>query len=261
MREHSSPPTDGTRLAIIRAAEALFVERGFDAVSLREISAAAGQGNNSAVNYHFGSREGLVDAILERHSGPIQARYVAQIEILERMGTLTPRTLMEILALPIIAKLDDEDGGWAYLSLCAQLSVSPHMPLVSRRVAQTPEVLQLSKAMWSFVNAPPEVHLFRLERLATMIYVSVVQWHRLVSQGMAHVPREVFEQDLIDCLVDVLERPPSEATKKALVRANDKPRARAIPSPAAIHIANVSSSKKPSPSKHAGAPKRKTKSS
>ena len=104
--------TEDTRLALIRAAERLFSERGFDAVSLREVSTAAGQANNSAVSYHFGSREGLVDASLMRHSAPIHLRYDAQLDLLERQGPLQLRALIETQVRPIVAKLDDPDGGW-----------------------------------------------------------------------------------------------------------------------------------------------------
>lgn len=229
------PRTTDTRLALIRAAETLFAERGFDAVSLREVSVAAGQANNSAVSYHFGNREGLIDAILERHSAPIQARYVAQIEALERFGSLSARALVEILALPIVAKLDDPDGGWAYLSLCAQLVVSPHLPLISRKVAQTPETLRLAQAMFSFATVPVEVCLFRIERMASMIYVATSQWHRLENDGMTHVPRAIFEHDLVDCLVDQLTQPSSTATRAALEAMHQAP----PPPPATVPTQHV----------------------
>ena len=57
------PRTVRAREAMIRAAERLFSERGIEAVSLREVGAVAGQRNNSAAQYHFGTREGLVDAV------------------------------------------------------------------------------------------------------------------------------------------------------------------------------------------------------
>ncbi|ROO85566.1 TetR family transcriptional regulator [Actinocorallia herbida] len=58
---------------ILGAAERLFAERGFE-VSLREIAAAAGQRNNSAVQYHFGDKTGLVDALYEYRMAPLNAR-------------------------------------------------------------------------------------------------------------------------------------------------------------------------------------------
>lgn len=208
--------TDDTRLALIRAAETLFASKGHDAVSLREVSVVAGQSNNSAVLYHFGSREALIDAVLERHSAPIQQRYVAQLEALERHGGLSARALVEVLVLPIVAKLDDDDGGFAYISLCAQLSVSPHLPLVGRSVASTPEVVQLSIAMAAYFTAPPELMLFRMERLANTMYASLVAFKRLDDVGAAAVSRTAFVSDLVDGMVDLLTRPASAQTTTAL---------------------------------------------
>lgn len=58
---------------ILNAAERLFAERGLG-VSLREISAAAGQRNHSAVQYHFGDKAGLVDALYEYRMTPLNLR-------------------------------------------------------------------------------------------------------------------------------------------------------------------------------------------
>ncbi|PWV84109.1 regulatory protein, tetR family [Prauserella marina] len=63
---------NATREAILRAAERLFAEHGVFAVSNRQISEAAGQGNNAAVNYHFGTKTDLVRAIVRHHAVPIE---------------------------------------------------------------------------------------------------------------------------------------------------------------------------------------------
>jgi AcrR family transcriptional regulator len=60
-----------TRALILATAERLYAEHGVLAVSNRRISEAAGQGNNTAVGYHFGTRIELVRAIVRKHSGPI----------------------------------------------------------------------------------------------------------------------------------------------------------------------------------------------
>jgi len=61
-----------TRERILVAAERLYAEHGVLAVSHRQISEAAGQGNNTAVGYHFGTRTELVRAIVRRHTEPIE---------------------------------------------------------------------------------------------------------------------------------------------------------------------------------------------
>ena len=62
----------GTRSkdALLDAAERLIAEHGFE-VPLRDIAKAAGQRNNSAVNYHFRSRQDLVDAVVARRLLPM----------------------------------------------------------------------------------------------------------------------------------------------------------------------------------------------
>ena len=61
-----------TREAILAAAERLFAEHGVITVSNRQISEAAGQGNNTAVNYHFGTKADLVRAIVRKHTTEIE---------------------------------------------------------------------------------------------------------------------------------------------------------------------------------------------
>ena len=59
-----------TKDRILDAAESLFMEHGFEATSLRSITAAAGV-NLAAVNYHFGSKEELFQAVLTRRLDPM----------------------------------------------------------------------------------------------------------------------------------------------------------------------------------------------
>ena len=63
-----------TRDLLIRTAERLFAERGIGAVSLREIGQAAGQRNNAVTQYHFGSRQDLIDAIYVYRAATINRR-------------------------------------------------------------------------------------------------------------------------------------------------------------------------------------------
>ena len=74
--------TTSTRERILRAAEALFAERGIDAVSLREITAAA-NANTASLHYHFGSKEALLAEIFSSRALPIAER---RLELLDRVG-------------------------------------------------------------------------------------------------------------------------------------------------------------------------------
>lgn len=62
----------GTAATLIAAATPLFAQKGFTAVTIREIADAA-QINSSAISYYFGSKEGLYQAIIETHFAPVAA--------------------------------------------------------------------------------------------------------------------------------------------------------------------------------------------
>src|SRR3954462_11767989 len=65
--------TASTPERILQAAERLFGERGIDAVSLREITTAAGV-NSAAAHYHFGSKEAVLEELFTLRARPIAER-------------------------------------------------------------------------------------------------------------------------------------------------------------------------------------------
>ena len=71
--EVGAEPALGTPDRILKAAEQLFSERGIDAVSLREITSAAGV-NSAAAHYHFGSKEAVLEALFALRARPIAER-------------------------------------------------------------------------------------------------------------------------------------------------------------------------------------------
>jgi len=107
--------SDDNRMRILRAAERLMAERGIDGVSLREINRTANQGNASALHYHFGDRQGLVDAILDRHQRTSDPRRHLMLDAYEEAGDGDIRMLASALVDPLVEKLRDDDGGRAYL--------------------------------------------------------------------------------------------------------------------------------------------------
>lgn len=88
---------------MILVAERLIAERGIDAVSLREIGAAAGQRNNSAAQYHFGTKEGLVAAIYEYRMRAMNEQRLTALATIEPTGDLAEITeLVDLLVTPLI---------------------------------------------------------------------------------------------------------------------------------------------------------------
>jgi AcrR family transcriptional regulator len=85
-----------TKQRLIEAAEALFADEGFDRVSVRDITTKAAA-NVAAVNYHFGSREGLVAVVMARYINPVSEERLARLEALERRAAGKPLAIEEIL--------------------------------------------------------------------------------------------------------------------------------------------------------------------
>lgn len=69
-----------TRERLLDAAIALFAERGLHGASMREINQASGAKNGSAVQYHFGERYGVIEAVVERVTNPIVASIQANLD-------------------------------------------------------------------------------------------------------------------------------------------------------------------------------------
>ena len=193
-------PRFDTRLALMRAAEQLFAQQGVDRVSLREIAIAAGQRNVSAATYHFGSKRELIEAILERHSVPVQDSWAPAFasDPEYRLGL---HELLELLVRPLVAKVDDPDGGRCYLELCAELVASRSFPLMGMRIASTPNTHEMAKRIAQHgAEVPPMIRVIRSTRLAGIVYGSIGDYLRLINNGI-EIPRELFVSDLVNALV------------------------------------------------------------
>ena len=101
----------GTRERIIDAAERLFADRGFDLVSLRDITSDAGA-NVASVNYHFGSKENLIAAVCERHVIPIMEGRLQMLDEAEDRHGEKPIPVEEILQAflrPLLSHLAENE--------------------------------------------------------------------------------------------------------------------------------------------------------
>ena len=117
-----------TKTRILDAAEELFMEHGFEATSLRSLTASAGV-NLAAVNYHFGSKEELFQAVLTRRLDPMNKERIELLDRLEREAAGRSLSCERILFAMLIPALrlarDEERGGKNFLRLVGRAYADP----------------------------------------------------------------------------------------------------------------------------------------
>ncbi len=108
-----------TKERILGAAEQLFATHGFAGASLRQVTAAANV-NLAAVNYHFGSKENLINEVFRRRLDDLNAH---RLEELDKALAQTGSDLEELLGAFIRPALDlslDRSGGGAFIRVLAR---------------------------------------------------------------------------------------------------------------------------------------------
>ena len=101
----SSLSAGETRTRIMDAALALFVTHGLEATSMRMITGAAGV-NLAAVNYHFGSKDVLVQEVLGRHLRPLNAKRMNALDAAERTAGDQPVRASVIMEAFFVGSLE-----------------------------------------------------------------------------------------------------------------------------------------------------------
>jgi AcrR family transcriptional regulator len=124
----ADPTSADTKTRILDAAEVLFMEHGFEATSLRSLTSAAGV-NLAAVNYHFGSKEELFQAVLTRRLDPMNQERIELLEKVEREAAGKPMSCEKILFAMLIPALrlarDERRGGKNFLRLVGRAYADP----------------------------------------------------------------------------------------------------------------------------------------
>lgn len=123
------PSAPETRDRILDAAEALFVEHGFEATTMRMITSRAGA-NIAAVNYHFGSKDALIQEVFKRRLTELNRRRLAMLDRLEadaQGAPLKPSRIVEAFfgtALEMAA--DTAHGGHTFMRLLGRTYTEPN---------------------------------------------------------------------------------------------------------------------------------------
>jgi len=131
MNLHSVKPQHETRTRILDAAEELFMQHGFEGTSMRTLTSKAGV-NLAAVNYHFGSKDALIEAVFRRRLDPMNAARIAELDRLESASSSPPDAdaIIRAFLRASLAMIDDVKGGGRNFSrLLGRAYTEPSKPI------------------------------------------------------------------------------------------------------------------------------------
>lgn len=195
---------DGARTRLVATAKRLFAERGLDAVSLREIIREAGIKHATAIQYHFGDRDGLLAAILATHEARVDTRREAMLDSYEADAIHDCRSIAAILVRPLARELEDEDGRY-FLRIYAQVIQRPSGLFVDT-----------GTSMWRW-RRQAEQFLPRgaaeLHTRYSALTFTTVELARRASQPR-RTDDQLFVSRIIDVVSSIMEAPLSAETER-----------------------------------------------
>ncbi|MBB3662208.1 AcrR family transcriptional regulator [Prauserella sediminis] len=205
------PATGSTREIILATAERLFAEQGVYNVSNRQISEAAGQGNNAAVHYHFGTKHDLITALVERHQDALARRrayHVAQVGDDPKL-----RDWVACVVLPVTDHLAELGRPTWFARFNAQLVTDPMLhPILDRRFRADPAMATAVQELHRCVaHLPPEVCAERSDITKHLMMHMVADRERALAKGTP-TPRDTWSDaatGLVDAIVGVWQAPVS----------------------------------------------------
>jgi AcrR family transcriptional regulator len=132
MNLRSIKPQHITCTRILDAAEELFMRHGFEGTSMRTLTAKAGV-NLAAVNYHFGSKDALIEAVFRRRLDPMNAARIAELDRIENAAAgaaLAPEAIIRAFLGASLALIEDAKcGGRNFIRLLGRAYTEPSKPI------------------------------------------------------------------------------------------------------------------------------------
>jgi AcrR family transcriptional regulator len=202
-------------LRIVLTAERLFAIHGIDGVSLRQIAAEAGSGNNSAVHYHFGSKDALIAAIFEHRLPQLNSE---RRLLAARCDPRDLRSRLEAHYLPMFNLAEEPDN--LYVSFVEQLQrqqVADTSAIASLRLL--PEEGRRQRAAIRndldglLANLHPELRAMRIAQVESMCLHLAGDRERARAAGAVVPPFELFVASVLDGVTAYLAAPSTDRTR------------------------------------------------
>jgi AcrR family transcriptional regulator len=204
-----------TRNRIIAAAELLFAREGINGPSLQDINLAAGQRNKNATHYHFGDRNGLLQAIIDKHMpGLIISRH-RHMDQAEANGNADVRHIARAILSPLLEKFRGTPNDQAYILITAELLSSRAIVFEEQQALNIyiHEHVRLTGALEKALSSmPASLVRQRLLLACTTMLHGLAYWVREIQRGrqtLTGPATQLFIDNLEDCLCNLLCGPVS----------------------------------------------------
>ena len=177
---------NNTLTRILSAAEELFSQQGFHGVSLRQLTDRANV-NLGAINYHFGDKESLYRAVIERQLRPINRQRLQQLKEAEHAAGPEPVALgliMEIYAGPLFSLCAEKESGGQHSARLLGRSLAEPLSFTDSLVTEGfhQVTTRFAQAIRRHVpRLPPEDFLWRLNFVVGAMQHTLATLHRMTE--------------------------------------------------------------------------------
>jgi AcrR family transcriptional regulator len=218
--ESLAAPSTKERLMV--TGERLFALYGIEGVSLRQIAAESGAGNNSAVRYHFGTKDALTEAIVLHRLSRLRWRR-------QRLSAEAPpddlRSVLEAQLLPVAEQADQEDSYYLmFLEQLKRLVVDSHPFLRLPAVYQAEHRAFVDRLAGLLGHLPPTLAPMRVVQAEWVCLHEAAERERTLRSDRLPPAFAVFAGNLFDSLEGFLRAPVSEGTRSAATYRPTRPR-------------------------------------
>lgn len=189
---------------MIDAAEQIVAERGLPALTLKDVQLAANQANKSAAKYHFGSREGLLDAVVEARMSRVNARRHELLQALQESTEIPPlRQVVDALVRPLAAEtLGRPDSRYARFLI--QAVFDPALADLLRKHLQADSYTTVVELLTDRCSAPAELGQRRVQNVV-MLYMTALAAYEGIERTLEEY--DAIVADLVTTCVAAIEAP------------------------------------------------------
>ena len=201
-----------TRRRLVEAATEAFAEHGVFTASLVDITRRAGQRNRGAVHYHFGSRDGLIVAVIDQHAPFLSRR---EGELLERARARPADDLtsvLEAIVRPAVELAETGTDGRRYLMIIGQLveeydRVHPEVTAALERTGGVPVYALLQARLPAYDEALLNERMALVTSFILRSVADRARAHGSDAPGRAQLPTERFVANLVAMAVGMATAP------------------------------------------------------